>query len=157
MRPPVATALVAALIAGPALSGWLAYQASLVELDRALSLRPPLAVVDYQPITNRLAQGVAPKDLKTGFATLKGHSTRLGAHGYLVLNRASLDAVPDRYLVPAELDLPAPPPQPTPPSPPAKPRPAPPPAGDQGAALDPKEAAELIRTLTTPPARATAP
>ena len=107
MRPPVAAALVAALAAGPALSGWLAYRFAVAELDRAMALRPPVAVIDYQPITARLAQGVAAKDLEPGFATLKGHSTRLGEHGYLVLNRASLDAVPERYLVPAQLDLPA--------------------------------------------------
>jgi hypothetical protein len=146
MRPPVATALIVALAAGPALSGWLAYRTALAELDRALALRPPVAVVDYQPITNRLAQGVPPKDLEPGFATLKGHSTRLGEHGYLVLNRASLDAVPERYVIPAQLDLPAPPPA----------RPTTPPASD-GTALDRNEAASLIRSLTSPPARAAGP
>ena len=148
MRPPVAAALVAALAAGPALSGWLAYRFAVAELDRALALRPPVAVIDYQPITARLAQGVAAKDLEPGFATLKGHSTRLGEHGYLVLNRASLDAVPERYLVPAQLDLPAPP---------AAVGASAPPSDRNGAALDAAEAAELIRTLTSPPAAASVP
>lgn len=151
MRPPVAAALVAALAAGPALSGWLAYRFAVAELDRAMALRPPVAVIDYQPITARLAQGVAAKDLEPGFATLKSHSTRLGEHGYLVLNRASLDAVPERYVIPAQLDLPAPPPA-RPTTPPA----TTPPASD-GTALDRNEAASLIRSLTSPPARAAGP
>jgi hypothetical protein len=150
MRPPVAAALVTALAAGPALSGWLAYRFAVAELDRAMALRPPVAVIDYQPITARLAQGVAAKDLEPGFATLKSHSTRLGEHGYLVLNWASLDAVPERYLVPAQLDLLPPPPTPSAPAPVA-------PGDRNAAALDAAEAAELIRTLTSPPAAASVP
>lgn len=152
MRRPVAVALIVALAAGPSLSAWLAYRAALAELDRALALRPPLAVVDYQPITNRLAQGVAASQLEASFATLKGHSSRLADHGYLVLNRASLDAVPERYLVPAQLDLPPPP---TPPA--ASPQASALPPDGQGAALDAGEAAALLRTLTSPPGPAPGP
>lgn len=150
MRRPVAVALIVALAAGPSLSAWLAYRAALAELDRALALRPPLAVVDYQPITNRLAQGVAASQLEASFATLKGHSSRLADHGYLVLNRVSLDAVPERYLVPAQLDLPASP------APLSTPTPSLPAEG-QGAALDAGEAAALLRTLTSPPGPAAGP
>ena len=102
VHPLVALAFGTALVAGPAVSGWLSYRTALAELDRALELRPPVAVVDYEPITARLAQGTPARDLEPAFATLKGHSSRLRAHGYLVLNKASVDAVPAPFLVSAE-------------------------------------------------------
>ena len=149
MRPPLLAALAAGLVAGPALSGWLAYRAAMAELDRALELRPPLAVLDYAPITARLAQGTPAKELEPAFADLKRWSGRLREHGYLVLTRAAADAVPEPYLVrPDPADLPAP--MATAP-PPATPPAAPLPATGPSLAISPSEARSLIETLTTAP------
>ena len=149
MRPPLLLALAAGLLAASALSGWLAYRAAVAELDRALELRPPLAVLDYAPITARLAQGTPARELEPAFAELKRWSGRLREHGYLVLNRAAADAVPEAYLVrPDPADLPAP--MATAP-PPATPPAAPLPAISPSLAISPSEARSLIETLTTAP------
>ena len=149
MRPPLLLALAAGLLAASALSGWLAYRGAVAELDRALELRPPLAVLDYEPITARLAQGTPARELEPAFAELKHWSSRLREHGYLVLNRAAADAVPEAYLVrPDPADLPAP--MATAP-PPATPPAAPLPATGPSLAISPSEARSLIETLTTPP------
>ena len=149
MRPPLLAALAAGLLAASALSGWLAYRAAVAELDRALELRPPLAVLDYAPITARLAQGTPAMELEPAFAELKRWSSRLREHGYLVLNGAAADAVPEAYLVrPDPADLPAP--MATAP-PPATPPAAPLPATGPSLAISPSEARSLIETLTTAP------
>ena len=149
MRPPLLAALAAGLLAASALSGWLAYRGAVAELDRALELRPPLAVLDYAPITARLAQGTPARELEPAFAELKRWSGRLREHGYLVLNRAAADAVPEAYLVrPDPADLPTP--MATAP-PPAIPPAAPLPATGPSLAISPSEARSLIETLTTPP------
>jgi hypothetical protein len=148
MRPPLLAALAAGLLAASALSGWLAYRGAVAELDRALELRPPLAVLDYETITARLAQGTPAKELEPAFAGLKRWSSRLREHGYLVLNRAAADAVPEAYLVrPDPADLPAPVAT-TPP--PAIPPAAPLPSTGPSLAISPGEARALIDTLTTP-------
>ena len=149
MRPPLLAALAAGLLAASALSGWLAYRGAVAELDRALELRPPLAVLDYEPITTRLAQGTPARELEPAFAALKRWGSRLREHGYLVLNRAAADAVPEAYLVrPDPADLPAP--MATAP-PPATPPAAPLPATGPSLAISPSEARSLIETLTTAP------
>ena len=149
MRPPLLLALAAGLLAATALSGWLAYRGAMTELDRALELRPPLAVLDYEPITARLAQGTPARELEPAFAELKRWSSRLREHGYLVLNRAAADAVPEAHLVrPDPADLPAP--MATAP-PPAIPPAAPLPATGPSLAISPSEARSLIETLTTAP------
>lgn len=149
MRPPLLLALAAGLLAASALSGWLAYRGAMAELDRALELRPPLAVLDYAPITARLAQGTPARELEPAFAELKRWSSRLREHGYLVLNRAAADAVPEAHLVrPDPADLPAP--MATAP-PPAIPPAAPLPATGPSLAISPSEARSLIETLTTAP------
>ena len=149
MRPPLLLALAAGLLAASALSGWLAYRAAVAELDRALELRPPLAVLDFAPITARLAQGTPARDLEPAFAALKRWGSRLREHGYLVLNRAAADAVPEAYLVrPDPADLPVP--MATAP-PPATPPTAPLPATGPSLAISPSEARSLIETLTTAP------
>ena len=149
MRPPLLAALAAGLLAASALSGWLAYRGAVAELDRALELRPPLAVLDYEPITARLAQGTPARDLEPAFAALKRWGSRLREHGYLVLNRAAADAVPEAYLVrPDPADLPAP--VTTPPLAATTPQAAPRPATSPSPAISPSEARALIDTLTTP-------
>ena len=150
MRPPLLLALAAGLLAASALSGWLAYRGAMTELDRALELRPPLAVLDYAPITARLAQGTPARELEPAFAELKRWSSRLREHGYLVLNGAAADAVPEAYLVrPDPADLPAP--VATTPLTATSPPAASLPATGPSLAISPSEARSLIETLTTPP------
>ena len=149
MRPPVALALGTALVLGPATSGWLAYRLAVAELDQALALRPPLAVVDYGPVSARLAAGIPARDLEPTVATLKSQAGRLQTHGYLVLSGIAVEAAPTALLVrpdparlpPLPVTLPAPAPDPA--SPPA-PATAPP-------AIAPGEARAVIEALTAPP------
>ncbi len=148
MRPPVALALGTALVLGPALSGWLSYRLAVAELDQALALRPPLAVIDYTPVSARLAAGTPARDLEPVIATLKSQAGRLQTHGYLVLSGIAVEAAPAALLVrpdPARLPpLPAVLPAPTPDS--AAPAPT---AGP--VALAPGEARAMIEALTAPP------
>ena len=148
MRPPVALALGSALVLGPATSGWLAYRLALAELDQALALRPPLAVVDYGPVAERLAAGTPARDLEPIITTLKSQAGRLQTHGYLVLNGIAVEAAPTALLVhsdPARL----------PPLPAALPTPAPDFAPSASVAeplaIAPGEARAVIEALTTPP------
>ena len=148
MRPPVAMALGTALVLGPATSGWLSYRLALAELDQALALRPPLAVVDYGPVSERLAAGTPARDLEPTIATLKSQAGRLQTHGYLVLSGIAVEAAPAALLVhpdPARLPpLPAELPAPAPASPPPAPATAP-------LAIAPGEARAVIEALTAPP------
>ena len=145
IRPPALMALATGLVAGPVVSGWIGYRAAVADLDRALRQRPPIAVIDYQPITRRLAAGLPPAELAPGFATLRRQAAHLREHGYLVLNRAHLDAVPDRYLIPVRPVLPVLPDLPrTGAAPPSRPETA-----TQGT-IARDEATALIRSLTSP-------
>ena len=149
MRPPVALALGSALVLGPATSGWLAYRLAVAELDQAMALRPPLAVVDYRLVGAHLAAGTPARDLEPTITTLKSQAGRLQTHGYLVLSGIAVEAAPTALLVqpdlsrlpPLPVTLPAPAPDPA--SPPA-PATAPP-------ALAPGEARAVIEALTAPP------
>ena len=146
MRPPVAVALGTALVLGPATSCWLAYRLAVAELDQALALRPPLAVVDYGPVSARLAAGTPARDLEPVITTLKSQAGRLQTHGYLVLSGIAVETAPSALLVrpdPARLPpLPAAPPAPAPAS--APPATAP-------LAIAPGEARAVIEALTAPP------
>ena len=148
MRPPVALALGTALVLGPATSGWLAYRLAVAELDQALALRPPLAVVDYGPVSARLAAGTPARDLEPVIATLKSQAGRLQTHGYLVLSGIAVEAAPAALLVrpdPARLPpLPAVLPAPAPAS-------APPAPATEPLAIVPGEARAVIEALTAPP------
>ena len=148
MRPPMAMALGTALVLGPATSCWLAYWLALAELDQALALRPPLAVVDYGPVSARLAAGTPARDLEPVITTLKSQAGRLQTHGYLVLSGIAVEAAPTALLVrpdPARLPpLPAAPPAPAPASAPPAPATAP-------LAIAPGEARAVIEALTAPP------
>ena len=150
MRPPLLAALAAGLLATSALSGWLAYRAAMAELDRALELRPPLAVLDYAPITARLAQGIPAKELEPAFTALKRWGSRLREHGYLVLNRAAAEAVPEAYLLRPDPTQAMPAPVTPPPVTAATPPAAPLPSSAPSPAISPNEARALIDTLTTP-------
>lgn len=149
MRPPVALALGSALVLGPATSGWLSYRLAVAELDQAMALRPPLAVIDYRPVTAHLAAGIPARDLEPVITTLKSQAGRLQTHGYLVLSGIAVEAAPTALLVqpdlsrlpPLPVTLPAPAPDPA--SPPA-PATAPP-------AIAPGEARAVIEALTAPP------
>lgn len=144
MRRPLALTLAACLVIGPVLSGAVVYLALRRELERRLAFRPPIAVLDYRKLAQALAQGVAAGELEPAFAELKERGRRLRERGYLVLNRASVDAVPDAHLVPTgDVTLP----QPRPPVPVAAPAAAPGPA-----TIAPEEAAGILRGLLEPPA-----
>ena len=148
MRPSVAVTIGSALMLGPVLSGWFSYRLALAELDQALALRPPLAVVDYGPVAERLAAGTPARELAPVITTLKSQAGRLQTHGYLVLSGIAVEAAPAALLVhpdPARLPpLPAVLPAPTPDS--AAPAPT---AGP--VALAPGEARAMIEALTAPP------
>ena len=150
MRPPVTalTVIATALVLAPALSGWLSYRLAVAELDQALALRPPLAVVDYGPVSARLAAGTPARDLEPVITTLKSQAGRLQAHGYLVLSGIAVEAAPTALLV-------QPDPVRLPPLPAVLPTPAPdsalaPPAAGP-VAIAPGEARAVIEALTAPP------
>ena len=148
MRPSVAVAIGTALVLGPALSGWLSYRLALAELDQALALRPPLAVVDYGPVAERLAAGTPARDLEPTVATLKSQAGRLQTHGYLVLSGIAVEAAPTALLVhsdPARL-----PPLPAPSAPAIGSASDPAPAAGS-LAIAPGEARAVIEALTAPP------
>ena len=146
MRPAVAVAIGSALVLGPATSGWLSYRLALAELDQALALRPPLAVVDYGPVAERLAAGTPARDLAPTVATLKSQAGRLQTHGYLVLSGIAVEAAPTALLVrPDPEHLPA-----LPPAPVAGGAPEPAPATEP-LAIAPGEARAVIEALTAPP------
>ena len=149
MRPPVALALGTALVLGPATSGWLAYRLAVAELDQAMALRPPLAVVDYGPVSARLAAGTPARDLEPTIATLKSQAGRLQTHGYLVLSGIAVEAAPTALLVQPDLSR-------LPPLPVTLPAPAPDPASPPAPAtaplaIAPGEARAVIEALTAPP------
>ena len=150
MRPPVTwlTVIATALVLGPVLSGWASYRLALAELDQAMALRPPLAVVDYRLVGAHLAAGTPARDLEPVITTLKSQAGRLQTHGYLVLSGIAVEAAPTALLV-------RPDPTRLPPLPVV-------PASATGSASDPDQAAEplaiapgearaMIEALTAPP------
>ena len=150
MRPPVTwlTVIATALVLGPVLSGWASYRLALAELDQAMALRPPLAVVDYRLVSAHLAAGTPARDLAPVITTLKSQASRLQTHGYLVLSGIAVEMAPEALLVrpdPARLPpLPAALPAPAPTS-------APPAPATEPLAIAPGEARAVIEALTTPP------
>lgn len=64
-------------------------------LEAALQARPPVAVADYGRISEALALGAAPEIMRAAFESVKAEAARLAAEGYLVINRATLEAAPD--------------------------------------------------------------
>lgn len=150
MRPPVAMALATALVLGPALSGWLAYRLATAGLDQALALRPPLAVVDYGPVSAHLAAGIPARDLEPVITTLKSQAARLQAHGYLVLSGIAVEMAPTALLVrPDPARLPPLPASAAGSAPEPAPAPGPPTPGT--GAIAPGEARAVIEALTAPP------
>ena len=148
MRPAVALALGSALVLGPATSGWLSYRLAVAELDQAMALRPPLAVVDYRLVGAHLAAGTPARDLEPVITTLKSQAGRLQTHGYLVLSGIAVEAAPTALLV--QPDLSRLPPLPAPPAPDAGSASGPAPATEP-LAIAPGEAQAVIEALTTPP------
>ncbi|MEO1065434.1 MAG: hypothetical protein AAFZ07_28790 [Actinomycetota bacterium] len=71
-------------------------------LAAALADRPPLAVVDYGPLTDLLARRFAPADLRrldTVLHAFKAEARALADDGYVVLNAAMLETTADGVLV----------------------------------------------------------
>ena len=73
---------------------------SEVRLRDALVMRPPLVAVDYRPILQQLADGKDAAALAPEFAAYKARAAAFRRAGYLVFNRATLEAIPDALLIP---------------------------------------------------------
>ena len=73
---------------------------SEVRLRDALVMRPPLVAVDYRPILQQLAGGQDAAALAPEFAAYKARAAAFRRAGYLVFNRATLEAIPDALLIP---------------------------------------------------------
>jgi hypothetical protein len=106
------TPVIAALLIGAAVFGLI--RTALIDrieaLEADLALRPPIAVVDYGSIQAALVAGASPADLQPAFAEVKSLAAAYGRDGYLVINRAALEAAPQRLVFEAEPVLVAPPP-----------------------------------------------
>lgn len=106
------TPTVAALLIGAAVFGLI--RTALIDrieaLEADLALRPPVAVVDYGSIQAALVAGASPADLQPAFAEVKSLAAAYGREGYLVINRAALEAAPQRLVFEAGPVLVAPPP-----------------------------------------------
>ncbi len=137
---------------------------SEVRLRDALVMRPPLVAVDYRPILQQLAGGKDAAALAPEFAAYKARAAAFRRAGYLVFNRATLEAIPDALLIPPPTvvklpgEAPVGPPgaavAPVPPAEPvaataplAAPRPAAAAAGGAGTEMSAAEAGALLRAI----------
>lgn len=68
-------------------------------LQSELGARPPIAVIDYAPITAAIAEGRTPEEIEPLFRRLKAMSDELRAAGFVVLNRTAVDAAPTALVV----------------------------------------------------------
>lgn len=130
-------------------------------LQSDLAARPPVAVIDYAPVTAAIAEGRAPEEIEPLFRRLKAMSDALRGDGFVVLNRTAVDAAPPALVVtvdalaPRATAAPSPSPQPFSPAPAAPAAAAPvaaePVASEPG--LSDAEARALIGALTGEPRR----
>jgi hypothetical protein len=77
---------------------------SEVRLREALVMRPPLVAVDYRPILAQLASGRDAAALAPAFAAYKARASAFRQAGYLVFNRATLEAIPEALLIPPPME-----------------------------------------------------
>lgn len=146
-------ATLAAMAAGMGGLIFLLFQQgyAIEALQHELAARPPVAVIDYAPITAAIAEGRTPEEIEPLFRRLKAMSETLQAAGFVVLNRTAVDAAPAALVVSVDALTPrtgpasSPPPQALPPAP-AEPIPAAP-------GLSDAEARALIGVLTAEPRR----
>lgn len=94
------TPVIAAALIGAAVFGLI--RTALIDrieaLEADLAVRPPIAVVDYGSIQAALVAGASPADLQPAFAEVKSLAAAYGREGYLVINRAALEAAPQRLV-----------------------------------------------------------
>jgi len=69
-------------------------------LRAALLLRPPILVVDYSGVTAALEMGVSADNLRSPYAIYKKEVAEAGDAGFLVVNRAALEEIPDGFTIP---------------------------------------------------------
>ena len=96
----VFVAVVAAVISG-SVSYKLVLDEVHAELQSLKTYRPPVAVIDYGPVIMAVKKGVSPSDIEPVFVELKEKAEKLAANGFLVVNRASLETVPEHLLIEA--------------------------------------------------------
>lgn len=127
---------------------------SEVRLRDALVMRPPLVAVDYRPILQQLAGGQDAAALAPEFAAYKARAAAFRRAGYLVFNRATLEAMPDALLIPPPVGPPGAPVAAVAPAPPVAataplvaPQPAAAAAGGAGTELSAVEAGALLRAI----------
>ncbi len=75
-------------------------------LENQLATRPPIAVIDYEPIANALALGASTNDIQPFLSAIKRRAAAYQEAGYVVINSASIDAAPEDVFVPALDNLP---------------------------------------------------
>jgi hypothetical protein len=94
------TTLIGAALVGAAALGVVRFTLvdRIAALEAALAERPPLAVVDYGAIQQALAAGASPAELQPAFAQVKAEAAEKSRAGYLVINRAALEAAPERLV-----------------------------------------------------------
>lgn len=68
-------------------------------LEAELASRPQIAIVDYSKLTSALAAGVSPLEMKPAFDNLKARANAFAGEGWLVINRASLEAAPEELII----------------------------------------------------------
>jgi uncharacterized protein YneF (UPF0154 family) len=85
----LSTGIVAATL-GTVGGAWIAER----QLEAKLAHRPPIAVIDYTPLTELMVQRFQPEDLLRLDVALNGFKAEaraLAASGYLVLNRSVIE------------------------------------------------------------------
>ena len=91
----IGVALTASLVCGVAAGVY-----SESRLRAALLLRPPILVVVYSGVTAALEMGVSADNLRGPYATYKKEVAEAGDAGFLVVNRAALEEIPDGFILP---------------------------------------------------------
>jgi len=91
----IGVALAASLLAAAAAALY-----SESRLRAALLLRPPILVVDYSGVTSALELGVSAENLRGPYANYKKQVADAGDAGFLVVNRAALEEIPDGFTIP---------------------------------------------------------
>jgi len=91
----IGVALAASLLCGVSAAVF-----SESRLRAALLLRPPILVVDYSGVTAALEMGVSADNLRGPYANYKKEVAEAGDAGFLVVNRAALEEIPDGFILP---------------------------------------------------------
>lgn len=88
--------LLGALAGGAA--GWWVARAERADIDAALAMRPPIAVIDYRLALRR--PDAAPEAIARTIVALDDQAAALEAAGFLVLRADAVAAAPERLRAP---------------------------------------------------------